>query len=102
MGSCRTVALWKNFYCCYGWHCSSPVCQQKFFWRATVLQLVVWGTQGYMPSNFSKVELEYLENQMNLKYHAKSFHFVFYPKYLELIDILKFVLDPHILEDIMA
>ena len=52
--------------------------------------------------NFSKVELEYLENQMNLKYHAKSFRFVFYPKYLELIDILKFVLDPHILEDIMA
>ena len=87
MGSCRTVALWKNFYCCYGWHCSSPVCQQKFFWRATVLQLVVWGTQGYMPSNFSKVELEYLENQMNLKYHAKSFHFVFYAKYLELFHL---------------
>ena len=26
-----------SFY--YWWHCSSPVCQQKIFWRATVLQL---------------------------------------------------------------
>ena len=31
-GSCRTVALWKYFV-------DSPVCQQKFFRRATVLQL---------------------------------------------------------------
>ena len=26
-----------SFY--YGWHCSSLVCKQKFFRRATVLQL---------------------------------------------------------------
>ena len=38
MSSIFFVQYINSFY--YGWHCSSPVCQQKIFWRSTVLQII--------------------------------------------------------------
>ena len=43
----------------YGWHCSSPVCQQKCFRRATVLQLESYITFT-VPVNIIWVGMEHL------------------------------------------